>query len=65
MQNSYKSKLIQQHIAQCQRKGIALDQAELNRLYSIPYKFLKRIIQDGVHSKWQLAGFCKNPDLLL
>jgi len=51
MQNSYKSKLIQQHIAQCQRKGIALDQAELNRLYSIPYKFLKRIIQDGVHSK--------------
>lgn len=51
MYNSYKSKLIQQHIAQCKRNGVVLSQAELNRLYSIPYKFLKRIIEDTVHSK--------------
>jgi hypothetical protein len=44
MHNSYKSKLIQQHIAQCQRNGVVLSQAELNRLYSIPYRFLKKFI---------------------
>jgi hypothetical protein len=51
MYNSYKSKLIQQHIAQCQRRGTPVTQEELNRLYTIPYKFLKNILRDTVHSK--------------
>jgi hypothetical protein len=47
MQNSYKSKLIQQHIEFCKRNGIALDQAELNRLYTIPYRFLKKFVTEA------------------
>ena len=46
MNASYKSKLIQQHIEFCKRNGIALDQVELNRMYTVPYRFLKKFIME-------------------
>lgn len=46
MNNSYKSKLIQQHIAYCKRNNVTLTQAELQRMYAVPYRFLKKFIAE-------------------
>lgn len=50
---SHTTKLIDQHIAFCAANDYPISQTDINRLYQIPYKFLKGVVaqqqQDILH----------------